>query len=268
MHLLKYLKNARFCRKSRKATGTPIAPARSIVRNTVKTGVLMQLSREDQDARNSLAWIARDNLELSLPAFSWLSSSLLNHQSFWRARRGVRLGQFAISNCLKSGGCDSAAWPSQLLLSSRGRRLSLSLRDDRMAPFWAGAAQEVTVEHNSAKDDQKISMMVSNKLAARGLRAPCAVSVKTSNGVVTLSGTVVQAHQKNAATHAAAGIEGVKRVYDNLVVKVAAKRSDDKDGQWAMKPLKAPAAMPEAPLVDEATVAEQLESVPEDPQTN
>ena len=87
----------------------------------------------------------------------------------------------------------------------------------------------------SSKDDAKLVMMVTNKLMARGIRSPCHVSVTSRNGEITLSGTVVQAHQKNAATYAAAGIEGVKRVNDCLVVKVAAKRSDDKDGQWAIK---------------------------------
>ena len=103
----------------------------------------------------------------------------------------------------------------------------------------------------SAKDDAKICMMISNKLMARGIRAPCQVTVTSRNGEVTLSGTVVQAHQKNSAMHSAAGIEGVKRVYDRLVVKVAAKRSDDKDGQWAIKTmpsvLRAEAAAGRAP---------------------
>lgn len=100
------------------------------------------------------------------------------------------------------------------------------------------------MQQSSAKDDQKLCMMVTNKLAARGIRSPCAVSVSARNGEITLNGTVVQAHQKNAASHAASTIEGVKRVYDNLVVKVAAKRSEDGGGQWTIKPLK---VVPESP---------------------
>lgn len=92
--------------------------------------------------------------------------------------------------------------------------------------------------------------MVMNKLAARGIRSPCAVSVTARNGEITLSGTVVQAHQKNSATHAAAGIEGVKRVHDHLVVKTAAKRSDDANGEWAMKPLKNAAVVQQEPPIE------------------
>lgn len=107
------------------------------------------------------------------------------------------------------------------------------------------------MHRSSAKDDQKLCMMVTNKLMARGIRSPCAVSVSARNGEITLSGTVVQAHQKNAASHAASTIEGVKRVNDNLMVKVAAKRSDDAGGQWAIKALKseqvAPAESNKAP---------------------
>jgi hypothetical protein len=104
----------------------------------------------------------------------------------------------------------------------------------------------------SKKDDQKICTMISNKLAARGIRAPCNVMVSSNNGEVTLSGTVVQAHQKVAARHAAEGIQGVKRVYERLTVKAVAKRSDDANGQWTIKPMKAPestppVASPEAP---------------------
>jgi hypothetical protein len=99
------------------------------------------------------------------------------------------------------------------------------------------------VHRASAKDDQKLCMMVTNKLMARGIRSPCAVSVSARNGEITLSGTVVQAHQKNAASHAASTIEGVRRVNDNLVVKTAAKRSEDGGGQWTMKALK---VVPEA----------------------
>lgn len=111
------------------------------------------------------------------------------------------------------------------------------------------------MHHSSAKDDQKLCMMVTNKLAARGIRSPCAVSVSARNGEITLSGTVVQAHQKNAASHAASTIEGVKRVNDNLVVKAAAKRSDDANGQWAIKALKSEMA-PKAEPANEQPPAE------------
>jgi hypothetical protein len=109
------------------------------------------------------------------------------------------------------------------------------------------------MHRTSAKDDQKICMMVMNKLAARGIRAPCSVSVTARNGEVTLTGVVVQAHQKSSAVHVASGIEGVKRVYDQMVVKAAAKRSDDASGQWSIKPLKNE-VIADAPLADAIAV--------------
>lgn len=99
----------------------------------------------------------------------------------------------------------------------------------------------------SSKDDQKICMMISNKLMARGIRAPCSVQVSSRNGEVTLSGVVVQEHQKNAARHAAEGIQGVKRVYESLTVKSVAKRSSDSNGQWTIKELK-----PKSEIIAEA----------------
>jgi len=70
--------------------------------------------------------------------------------------------------------------------------------------------------------DQKISNEVLLKLANRGLRSPCNVTVNTKNGEVTLSGTVQYAHQKSAAVQAATTVAGVRRVSDQT--KVGAKR--------------------------------------------
>lgn len=114
----------------------------------------------------------------------------------------------------------------------------------------------------SKKDDQKICTMISNKLAARGIRAPCNVMVSSNNGEVTLSGTVVQAHQKVAARHAAEGIQGVKRVYERLTVKAVAKRSDDANGQWTIKPMKAPEPTPAAAATLPRTLPETLPTPP------
>ena len=48
--------------------------------------------------------------------------------------------------------------------------------------------------------DDRITQTVTNKLATRGFSSPCRLTVQTSNGQVTLSGTVQYAHQKSAAT--------------------------------------------------------------------
>jgi len=69
--------------------------------------------------------------------------------------------------------------------------------------------------------DIKLTQAVINKLAMRGIRTPCKVTVTVDKGLATLSGTVTQAHQKTAATSAASGTSGVKRVVNQIVVKAA-----------------------------------------------
>lgn len=71
--------------------------------------------------------------------------------------------------------------------------------------------------------DRSITQQVQNKLAGRGLSAPCHVAVDTRNGEVTLSGSVQYAHQKGTAVQVCTVISGVRRVIDRLIVKVAVK---------------------------------------------
>jgi osmotically-inducible protein OsmY len=66
--------------------------------------------------------------------------------------------------------------------------------------------------------DKQITERVAHLISSRGLRSPCKVSINTSNGQVVLSGTVQHAHQKTAAVQVARGVNGVRRVVDNLVV--------------------------------------------------
>jgi osmotically-inducible protein OsmY len=70
--------------------------------------------------------------------------------------------------------------------------------------------------------DRMITQQVNNKLACRGVGAPCHVTVLTKNGEVTLSGTVRHGHQKAAAVQATTGIAGVRRVIDRMTVKAKA----------------------------------------------
>ena len=72
--------------------------------------------------------------------------------------------------------------------------------------------------------DERITLAVTNKLASRGFSSPCRVTVQTSNGQVTLSGSVPYAHQKGAAASAVSGMGGVRRVVNQITVKPAAKR--------------------------------------------
>jgi osmotically-inducible protein OsmY len=71
--------------------------------------------------------------------------------------------------------------------------------------------------------DRSIISQVTNKLAGRGLCAPCKLVVASRNGEVTLSGTVHHAHQKGTAVQVAAQVGGVRRVIDRLTVKVPAR---------------------------------------------
>ena len=71
--------------------------------------------------------------------------------------------------------------------------------------------------------DRTITRQVQGRIASRGLNSPCRISVETTKGEVTLSGSVQHAHQKAAAVQAAQGIAGVRRILDQLVVKVVPK---------------------------------------------
>ena len=67
--------------------------------------------------------------------------------------------------------------------------------------------------------DIKLTQQINTKLAMRGIRSPCHVAVACRGGEVTLTGTVVQAHQNNAAMRVAQGITGVKRVINQITIK-------------------------------------------------
>ena len=66
--------------------------------------------------------------------------------------------------------------------------------------------------------DQDITHQVNLKLANRGIRSPCNVTVATRSGDVTLTGTVQYPHQKVGAVSAANGVRGVRRVVDQMRV--------------------------------------------------
>jgi osmotically-inducible protein OsmY len=72
--------------------------------------------------------------------------------------------------------------------------------------------------------DGRITNTISNKLASRGLSAPCRLSVQTSRGQVTLSGTVEHAHQITLAMGAASGMTGVRHVISHITVKPQARQ--------------------------------------------
>jgi osmotically-inducible protein OsmY len=73
-------------------------------------------------------------------------------------------------------------------------------------------------------NNDRLTKTVTNKLATRGFSSPCRVTVQTSNGQVTLSGTVQHAHQIGAATAAVSGMSGVRRIINQITVKPRVKR--------------------------------------------
>ena len=81
--------------------------------------------------------------------------------------------------------------------------------------------------YGSKNTDVAITQQVNNKLAGRGIRSPCHVSVQTQDGNVTLSGTVQYAHQKTAAVQVAAGVTGVRRVADQITVKPSDQQKEN-----------------------------------------
>lgn len=75
----------------------------------------------------------------------------------------------------------------------------------------------------NSKDDRVIQQ-VKNKLTSRGFGSGSHLTVQSSKGMITLSGSVQYAHQKKAAVSAITGMAGVNRVIDQMTVKPAINR--------------------------------------------
>lgn len=92
--------------------------------------------------------------------------------------------------------------------------------------------------HKEIIPDKTINQKVTQELSARGMRAPCSISVQTAKGVVTLSGNIAFEHQRNSAVQAVRRIDGVSRVVDQLHVKA-------KTSPWKVEPARpSPAPIP------------------------
>ena len=86
------------------------------------------------------------------------------------------------------------------------------------------------------------------------MRSPCRIAVASRKGDVTLSGTIQFEHQRIAALHAARGIDGVRRVMDQL--KVQAKTVQK------IITLQRPIAEKTAPVEKEQTASTTEKTVP------
>ena len=91
------------------------------------------------------------------------------------------------------------------------RMLSLGLGAVLLLSMFAGCKK--------GPDDATITQDVQAKLKADPALA--SVGVSTAAGVVTLSGTVMSAADKARAAQLATGVDGVKSVVNNLIVKPA-----------------------------------------------
>jgi osmotically-inducible protein OsmY len=70
--------------------------------------------------------------------------------------------------------------------------------------------------HQEKVKDSVISQKVKERLSSAGLRAPCQVAVVSTNGQVTVSGSIQHEHQRPLALRAIRGVTGVQRVADQM----------------------------------------------------
>jgi hyperosmotically inducible protein len=90
---------------------------------------------------------------------------------------------------------------------------------DRAADTIASKTDQVTAKTAAAVDDAAITTKVKAAVLAEPGLKTLDISVDTKEGVVTLAGTVNSPELKDRAMQLAQGVEGVRSVADQLVVK-------------------------------------------------
>jgi len=108
--------------------------------------------------------------------------------------------------------------------------------------------------------DQTISRNVTQLLASRGLRSPCHITVQSSNGVVTFTGTVQRQQQRDAAHQVAQNVEGVRRVVDRLTIKAPAKQSYEQPLAY-VRPLTEEEAAARAAAAEQVGTSDDAETI-------
>jgi hypothetical protein len=98
--------------------------------------------------------------------------------------------------------------------------------------------------------DASIIQKVTRSLSNHGMRSPCHIAVAARKGDVTLSGTIQFEYQRIAALHAARGIDGVRRVMDQLKVQAKAVQK--------IITLQRPIAEKPAPVVEKTEPAAEI----------
>ena len=136
------------------------------------------------------------------------------------------LALFAAGTVLFAAGCDqrnstpntsSTATPPTAASTAPTTTDKMASAADRTGDKMASA----TAKAGDKVDDAAITTKVKTALMAEpGLRS-LEINVDTRDNVVTLNGTVDSQEKKQRAMQIAQGIDGVKSVSDNLVVKAS-----------------------------------------------
>jgi hyperosmotically inducible protein len=130
------------------------------------------------------------------------------------------LALFAAGTVIFAAGCDQRNSTSPNTSSTATPPATSSAPSTTKSASTAGDKMATTTQKAGDKvDDAAITTKVKTALMAEpGLRS-LEINVDTRDNVVTLNGTVDSQEKKQRAMQIAQGVEGVKSVSDNLVVK-------------------------------------------------
>ena len=135
------------------------------------------------------------------------------------------LALFAAGTVLFAAGCDQRNAPgstSSTATPPTSSSTTTTTTTEKMASSAEKAGDKMAAATQKAGDkidDASITTKVKTALMAEpGLRS-LEINVDTRDNIVTLNGTVDSQEKKQRAMKIAQGIEGVKSVSDNLVVK-------------------------------------------------
>ena len=107
------------------------------------------------------------------------------------------------------------------MVSLEGRR-ALPLIAVLLVVLCGGAASPSQQSTGETVEDSVITARVKAALAADPhVRAPNLINVQTLRGVVTLTGTADSRLEADQAVAIARGVDGVKRVQDDIIVRAA-----------------------------------------------
>jgi osmotically-inducible protein OsmY len=80
------------------------------------------------------------------------------------------------------------------------------------------------MQYSGQVPDKRLLQKVEQRVSRAGLGSQSRITVQVRNGDVTLSGTLQYDSQRRPVLHAASGVEGVRRIVDQMQVKEAPKK--------------------------------------------